>query len=106
MQTKEDQKLAFSLLTPEEKVYTWLSHLKNSQKNLNLSKEQIKLIEQGKQFISVNLFSAKQISNEKEFDIWKYRVTKLFNESLKAEIFNDIQQLSFENNSQCGYSKL
>ncbi len=87
---RDNRKLAYSLLTPQEKYYIWMKHLENAGNDPSFTHEQKNVINEAKTFLSVSYFEGSKMLSDKSFDILKYRVSKLFTENFKTRIFNDL----------------
>lgn len=79
-----------------------MEHLENENNDTSLTQEQKRLVEDAKQFISISYFSGNKSVTGKNFDIWKYKVSKLFSEKLKTRVFNDIRNINESNTPTTG----
>lgn len=75
-----DRRVAFSLLTPLEKVTIWKTRLEGAIESNNLSAEQIRMLEEFTQLLSVEFFDKKYtIREESQTDELFLKSLKLFN---------------------------
>ncbi|WP_126973560.1 bacteriocin fulvocin C-related protein [Gynurincola endophyticus] len=91
MEHRNEKKIAFLMMSPEEKAFVWQANLKLAIENNQFDKNQIELIHEAINFINAHAFETEgSLVNNKNFHIWKYKVTQSFTPIQLSEIFNNI----------------
>ncbi len=94
LQFLEQRKVAYSLLSSEEKATLWKEHLVNINSVVRFNSNQVKIIREALNFLKKENFdNSSKFWKSNEFEIWKYKVSKAFDDKEKAKLFNDVRTI-------------
>jgi len=89
----EQRKVTYGLLSPQEKAFIWKLHLEDMIASVRYNSEQQLVIKEALAFLKEEHFaSGSSFWKSNEFEIWKYKSAKVFNDEEKALLFNDIKK--------------
>lgn len=89
----EQRKVTYGLLSPQEKAVIWKLHLEEMIASVRYNSEQQLVVKEALAFLKEEHFaSGSSFWKSNEFEIWKYKAAKVFNDQEKALLFNDIKK--------------